>query len=37
MFSLLSGSVVKQLADSARLTPIKDQEEILKCFLSLLV
>ena len=37
MFSLLSGSVVKQLADSGSLTSIKDQEQIPKDFLFLIV
>lgn len=37
MFSLLSESVVKQLADSGSLTPIKDQERIPGDFLSLIV
>lgn len=32
MFSLLSGSVVKQLADSWSLTSIKDQEQTLRLF-----
>lgn len=37
MFSLLPGSVVKQLANSGSLTSIKDREQIPKDFLSLLV
>lgn len=37
MFSLFSGSAVKRLADSGSLTSRKDQEQIHKDFLPLLV